>query len=231
MKRHIAKIPVVGDAARAIYYRLTGALDWSFRFRGTECYWNTRYARGADSGAGSHGKLAEFKAEIVNGIVRSHRIASVIEFGCGDGKQLGLAQYPAYLGIDISTHAVETCRRRFGDDPTKSFMTLREYSDERAELAISLDVIYHLVEDSIFDTYMRRLFAAAERLVVIYSSNVDDDSGRDGPHIRHRIFLGWVAEHAPRWRLVDNIPNRYPYAGDPETGSFAEFFIFAADRA
>lgn len=230
MKRHIRRIPIVGDAARAIYYLFTGAYDWSLRFRGSENYWNTRYARGAHSGAGSYGKLADFKAEIVNDIVRRNRVASVIEFGCGDGNQLRLAEYPEYIGIDISPHAVAMCRRKFAGDPTKSFMTLREYRGERAELAISLDVIYHLIEDSTFDAYMRTLFAAAERLVVIYSSNVDDDSGRDGPHIRHRRFVGWVAEHAPRWRMIGHVPNRYAYTGDPETGSFAEFFVFAADR-
>jgi hypothetical protein len=41
----------------------------------------------------------------------------------------------------------------------------------RFDLELSLDVIYHLVEDEVFDAYMRSLFAHAGRFVVIYSSN------------------------------------------------------------
>lgn len=37
-----------------------------------------------------------------NDFVRARGIDSVIEFGCGDGAQLALAEYPAYGGIDVS---------------------------------------------------------------------------------------------------------------------------------
>jgi hypothetical protein len=35
----------------------------------------------------------------------------------------------------------------------------------RAELGLSLEVIFHLVEDDVFDVYMRHLFASATRFV------------------------------------------------------------------
>ena len=47
-------------------------------------------------------RLAAFKAEVPNDFVRARGIDSVIEFGCGDGAQLALAEYPAYVGIDVS---------------------------------------------------------------------------------------------------------------------------------
>src|SRR5262249_52775171 len=68
-------------------------------FKSTGDYWDSRYRRGGNSGAGSYGRLAEFKAEAVNRFVRENHILSVVEFGCGDGAQLELAQYPRYTGM------------------------------------------------------------------------------------------------------------------------------------
>ena len=88
----------------------------------TSDYWEARYAAGGNSGKGSGGVFAEFKAEIVNTFVREHDIASVIDFGCGDGAQLALAEYAKYIGLDTSKTAVEMCRDRFKDDRTKTYL-------------------------------------------------------------------------------------------------------------
>lgn len=196
-------------------------------FETSSDYWLIRYARGADSGAGSYSHLARFKAEVLNAFVREHGIGSVIEFGCGDGNQLRLAEYDDYMGIDISSVALRMCRKAFAADKRKRFTLLKHYRGERAELALSLDVIYHLVEDAVFDEYMRRLFNAATRFVVIYSSDTDANAGHDAPHLRHRAFSRWIAEYAPKWRLVSRIQNHYPYDGDSVTTSFADFFVYA----
>ena len=68
-------------------------------------YWRDRYRSGGNSGAGSYGRLADFKAEIVNAFVREHDVASVIEFGSGDGAQLALADYPTLSGSMWPTRA------------------------------------------------------------------------------------------------------------------------------
>ena len=75
-------------------------------FKGSAKYWEDRYARGGTSGAGSYGRAAEWKAQIVNAWVRELGITSVIDWGCGDGNQLSLADYPRYLGLDRSPSAV-----------------------------------------------------------------------------------------------------------------------------
>ena len=46
-------------------------------FAGSAAYWEERYRRGGNSGAGSYGKLAEFKAEVINDFVASTFTASV----------------------------------------------------------------------------------------------------------------------------------------------------------
>ena len=211
---------IVTDALRRTYRRLAARRQVSEPFPGVAAYWERRYATGGNSGDGSYGSLAQFKAETVNGFVTRHGVQSVIEFGCGDGHQLTLAQYPDYVGFDVSPTAVAACRQRFRGDPHKSFRVMDEYRSEQADLALSLDVIYHLVEEQVYERYMRTLFEAARRYVIIYSTDSDDNRG-SAPHVKHRAFTEWIQRHQPRWTLVEHVPNRY-------RESSAEFFAYAA---
>lgn len=225
IKAFIKTIPLIGPL-------LQRAMAWlrKMLFPGSTAYWESRYVAGGTSGAGSRGVLAEFKAEIINAFVKDQSINSVIEFGCGDGYQLSLAVYPAYIGLDVSESALEMCRNRFAQDKTKSFFLYEPDaftegdSAFRADLALSLDVIYHLIEDSVFEHYMRHLFGAAERFVIVYSSNVE----RPGklPHVKHRQFSEWVEKNRPDWNLKERITNKFSPADDSDIGSFAEFFIY-----
>ncbi|WDH99000.1 hypothetical protein PUW24_09050 [Paenibacillus urinalis] len=65
-------------------------------------YWENTYKNGGNSGAGSYGMLAEFKAEVINRVIALHKLTRVIEFGCGDGNQLSYMDYKKYLGLDVS---------------------------------------------------------------------------------------------------------------------------------
>ena len=210
----------LGRLARRLYGSVA-----RLSFRGSEDYWERRYQRGGTSGAGSYNRLAEFKAEFLNRFVAEHHIRSIVEFGCGDGAQLSLADYPEYLGIDVSPTAIAMCRKRFADDPSKRF-ELADSAPDIHDLALSLDVIYHLVEDAAFETYMLSLFAAAGCYVIVYSSNTLDDA--PAPHVRHRRFTDWVAANCPQWHLAQYIRNPYPYEPrDHNATSFADFYVFA----
>jgi SAM-dependent methyltransferase len=200
-------------------------------FPGSTAYWEQRYRGGGNSGAGSYGNLARFKAETLNALVRHRHLQSVIEFGCGDGNQLSLFEFPHYIGLDISRTALIRCIDRFRTDRSKSFFLYDPLacSDNQrlfhADVSLSLDVIYHLVEDSVFDQYMRALFHAADRCVVVYSSNFDDNKA--AAHVRHRRFTDWASCNAPRWTLATCIQNQYPF--DPRQSdetSLADFYVF-----
>jgi cyclopropane fatty-acyl-phospholipid synthase-like methyltransferase len=216
--RTIARIPVIKEL-RALRRRL------GFR---SSSYWEQRYRQGETSGPGSFGRLAEFKAESLNSFVARMGVKSVIEFGCGDGAQLALAEYPLYVGIDVAESSISACRQRFADDTTKSFYLLSQMPANlgRFDLVLSLDVIYHLVEDKVFDAYMRSLFANAGRFVVIYSSNKVERPS-DAPHVRHRLFTHWIEVHEPQWRKTGYLPNKYPSnPARPDETSFADFYFF-----
>lgn len=162
---------------------------------------------------------------MLNEFVREKGIRSVIEFGSGDGNQLKLAEYPAYTGVDVSPEAVRMARQTFQHDGSKKFLTTEDYQGEIAELALSLDVIYHLVEDSVFDAYMERLFQSATRFVVFYSSNC---SGlmTDSPHVRHREFTKWVEQRFPNLGVPRIVTNPFPIGLRQQETSFAHFFFY-----
>lgn len=202
------------------------ALTGSEGFRSSAEYWEDRYRRGGNSGSGSYGRLAEFKSQVLNEFVSANSIQSVIEFGSGDGALLCLTNFPQYTGVDVSPSVLESTRLKFKDCSNMRFIHTSEFSSaDRADLALSLDVIYHLVEDEVFDSYMRQLFDAAIRFVVIYSS--DRDRPNPGQHVRERQFTGWVAANQKNFKLVRRIENPYPYSEqDPDQTTWSDFFIF-----
>lgn len=225
VKRLVKRTPVVRDIARAALRQAAARKAAGFS---SAAYWEERYRQGRNSGAGSYNKLAQFKADTINRFVADNRIQSVIEFGCGDGSQLKLASYPSYVGVDVSPTVLSATRELFAGDPSKSFIHSDDVGPEdQAELSMSLDVIYHLVEDAVFERYMAQLFGAATRFVIIYSSN--EERPADSVHVRHRPFTDWVERHQPSFRQSGFLANPYPEdIRDPET-SFADFYFFARE--
>ena len=213
-----------GYAAKLIFRKIRAR---NVKFLSSAQYWEDRYLVGRTSGAGSYGRLAEFKSTTLNAFVEDYGVRSVVEWGCGDGAQLALARYPKYTGIDVSTRAVELCRSKFNDDPLKRFLPVSDpdASEVRADLALSLDVIYHLVEDTVYDDYMTGLTSSGERFVCIYSSNLAKAS--PDPHVRHRVFTDWMADNAPSWDLFLKIDNPFPEdAKRPDETSWADFYLY-----
>ena len=192
-------------------------------------YWEARYRANGTSGAGSTGRLARFKAGVVNRFIADNEIDSMVDLGCGDGSQLALfALPPNYVGVDAAPTAVAVCAERY---PERRFIPLDSVADlAPAELTLSLDVVYHLTEDAIFIGYLRLLFAKATRFVVIYASNTD--ASWPSAHVRHRRFTDHVAATEPGWRLLAHLPNPYPFDPKrPDDTSFADFFVYGRDGA
>jgi hypothetical protein len=223
MKDLIKKIPVIRSIAKFVYFAFVVPFK---KFPGSDDYWKQRYQSGGTSGAGSYGRLAQFKADVINGIVRDKQIATIIEYGCGDGNQLSLSQYPSYIGFDISPEAISLCKLTFANDGSKSFKKLDEYTNETAQLTLSLDVIYHLTEEEVFNAYMKQLFDTSTKFAIIYSSNTDIQSIIQAPHVKHRNFTNWIEKNRPNWKLKMQIPNKYPYSNNEQVESFADFYLY-----
>lgn len=194
-------------------------------FGSSRAYWQRRYRLGGDSGAGSTGIAATYKARVLNDFVGLNGVGSVIEFGCGDGRQLELAKYPSYLGLDISADAVALCQERFRNDLTKNFGLLRSASGHSADLALSLDVIYHLVEDDTYVQHLQGIFRAARRFVAIYSSDV---AGHVSTlrHVRHRSVSTDIAERFPEFERMLEAEASLPEPVETNRGVSTVFLLY-----
>lgn len=195
-------------------------------------YWRRRYEKKQTSGPRSYGRLAAYKAEVVNTVCKVRNIASVIEFGCGDGNQTALFEISRYAGIDISPLIIDRARRTFADRPDWTFQIADQYTGNPGayDMSMSLDVIYHLVEDNVFDAYMHQLVVSSQRYVLIYAS--DHDEITKDVHVRHRHYSRWLAQHYPDLNCVETLQHPYPAAADTDASdtSFAFFQLFEKDR-
>jgi trans-aconitate methyltransferase len=191
-------------------------------------YWNDRYKNRGNSGSGSYNKLAEFKAEIINNFINDTNSNSIIDYGVGDGNQLKLinTQGRVYTGIDISPVVIDKCRIMFRDDKTKTFILDNNINNLRAELVLSCDVIYHLIEDAVFQKYIHNMFEMSTRYIIIYAKdeNIDHTS-----HVKFRKFTEYISKNFEDWKLVCHIPQRYPQVilgKNNENTSPSDFFIY-----
>ncbi|MHA1288567.1 MAG: methyltransferase domain-containing protein [Candidatus Thorarchaeota archaeon] len=181
-------------------------------------YWEVRYRNKGTSGKGSYGKLAIFKSEVINNFIKKHNIRSVIDFGCGDGNQASFINCENYIGYDVSRTVVERCRERFKGDRSKTFTDSVE-GLEKADLTLSCEVIFHLVEFSKFAEHLQQLFTFSKRYVIIFSSN-EYTRIPQPRHVKHREFTSYVSECFPEWKLIRKILNKYPKE------CFSDFFIY-----
>ncbi|MBP7808085.1 MAG: hypothetical protein KA163_02215 [Bacteroidia bacterium] len=202
------------------------------KFKGSEQYWEDRYREKGNSGSGSYEHLATFKAELLNSFVKENAIKTVIEFGSGDGNQLTIAQYPNYIGLDVSPTAINLCYNLFKEDKTKSFYiynSMAFYDNAKlfkADLSLSLDVLYHLVEKEIFEAYLLHLFAAANKYVIIYASDYNQEVAPVFQHENRRSFSDFVNKNIKGWKLKEVIKNKYPVNEYGLQGSLSDFFIY-----
>ena len=145
--------------------------EWKVSFKppslDSKQYWESRYASGNNSGAGSYKHLGQYKAGKVNEFIKINGVKTVIDMGCGDGNVASmLRDFWYYVGYDVSESAVSHCRKyHFSGDGRVLFTNT--LPDRTFDLALSMDVIFHLVEDDVFEAYMRQLLAFSDRWVLI----------------------------------------------------------------
>lgn len=187
-------------------------------------YWDRRYREGRTSGAGSEGEEGRYKAQYVNDFIRAHDIIHVIDWGCGDGQVLELLRvgpmhnpYVGYTGIDVSPTILERNRKLFREftfaSPDEALVPGREWT---ADLALSMDVLFHLPDDDDYFAYLNNLFNSATRFVLIYSTN--HAGGRTARHVLRREFTPDVSKHFPEWNLKT--------VETPLRAGLASFFVY-----
>ena len=186
----------------------------------TKIYWTNRYKTGGNSGAGSYNDLYILKRDIINDIISKKDIKSIIDFGCGDGNQIKEINIKKYIGFDIADSSINICKKKYNDDKTKEFYNynmINSIDMKSANLTLSLDVLYHILEDDLFIDYIKNLFNYSNNYVLIYSSNV---KGTKNQHIYTRKFTDYISNLFPNWQLIKKIDQKYP------TKSSADFYLY-----
>lgn len=179
--------------------------------------WENRYKTGGNSGKGSYNDLCKFKADIINEFISKNKIITALELGCGDGNQLSYFIIEHYIGLDISPTAIEQCKEKFKNSKDKEFYHYSDYNNQPVELTLSLDVIYHILEDALYIEYMKNLFNYSTKYVIIYSNNYN---GHKSGHMYTKQFTDDINKLFPNWKLKEFIKQKYPEK------SSADFYIY-----
>ena len=192
-------------------------------------YWRSRYAAGGNSGAGAAGRTGAFKAAFVNQFARANAVSSVIDFGCGDGRQALMFDVADYCGVDISNVALQHCRALMSGDPRRRFLSLDALPHSAtAQLTLSMDVIVYLTETPLYEAHLTRLFSCAERFVLIHVGAVPAEAHS---HLRHRPVADDVRRLSPDWRLIAQVPNPgHEDGAQPGETGLAGFLVYAFGR-
>ncbi len=227
IKKKLYQNIIVKKAGLPVYHTLKRSRSFS-----SKNYWESRYKKGGNSGAGSYGRLAKFKAQYLNDFAKKNKINNVLELGSGDGSQLKLFDFKNYIGFDVSKSSIDLCLKIYDKDKTKSFFLYDpEYFRDnhkifKVDLSMSLDVIYHLVEDNVFEKYMKDMFAMSNKFVIIYASNTNDNKKVQAQHVRHRKFTDWVKMNQKNWKLVTSVENKFKVESNEIDESFADFYVY-----
>lgn len=153
-------------------------------------YWDWRYRRGGTSGAGSRGREAMEKVELVQKIIHDLGIHSVLDLGCGDGYVASFLEVDTYVGFDISEHALQECRALM---PERRFVG-RLPEGERFDLTLSLDVMFHLVDDADYIKHLLALASFSDCAAFVYGTN-RPHPGPEAAHVKHRRWTdAWPME-------------------------------------
>jgi hypothetical protein len=222
--RPLARVPLIDTCIRAMHRAFAHAP----RFESSAAYWKDHYRQHATPAESAFGRVADFKARVLRDFINRRDTESVIDWGCGDASPMILLECPHYTGVDICLDVITRCKREFKTDARKHFMLATEAKRAGviAELALSLDVIYHLVEDDVFEAHMRALTESSTHFIGICSS--DKDAPGRASHVRHRSFSAWIARHTPQWKRVEFVRNPYPYdKANADQTSWSDFHFFA----
>ena len=161
-------------------------------------YWESRYFNNGNSGLGSYDKSAQIKADYVNDVIEKYNIKSISDYGHGDGNQLTyLKGFESYYGYDVSKTIREKCIKTFTDTKYNFVSSIDDIPT--TDLAMSLDVIYHLVEYDVYTDYLNKLFSKS-KYVVIYST---DYNKQNSQHVYHRKFTDYVNDNMNNFTLID----------------------------
>jgi SAM-dependent methyltransferase len=155
-------------------------------------YWDDRYQGGRSSGVGSEGDEAEWKRALIEFVIETYEIESILDLGCGDGQLmfpiLKERQDLKYTGVDISEFIINKNREVDGfksevefecADIVEGFQTFKSF-----DLVIMMDVLFHASSDYRHEMAIRTMLQSFNRVALFSYWN----EGADHKHAEHCFY-------------------------------------------
>jgi 2-polyprenyl-3-methyl-5-hydroxy-6-metoxy-1,4-benzoquinol methylase len=121
-------------------------------------FWDYRYKENPDlgSGVGSRGEVLEYKRNLIYPILSYFKEKEVLDVGCGDLELMRNAPSKKYTGIDISSEAIESSRKK---RPDWNFLSgdLEKLNGETYDLVTCFDVLIHQSSESAYNQMVEKL--------------------------------------------------------------------------
>lgn len=130
--------------------------------------------RAANSGLGSRGARANYKADYISNFVKENKIDKIIDFGCGDLIVAKDIEVGNYVGVDIVDHKLPP-KEEIKPNSFKVIVSSFDEFDENetSQLVINLDMLYHILENEskYLEDTIETLYNASEEFIIIYAQD------------------------------------------------------------
>lgn len=158
-------------------------------------YWEARYSKGGNAGAGSDGDEADFKVAFIEGVMAHVDASSLLDIGAGDGLIHELIpRFPNvdYHAVDISQTAINKLSDAYDDRALVSFEVAdaSEGLHTSADVVLCIDVLFHQSTQEKFDAVIRNACYCAKRATVFatWNAGILDKHDKLAPHCFYRPF-------------------------------------------
>jgi SAM-dependent methyltransferase len=149
-------------------------------------FWNERYRLFPQlgGGPGSRGYAASYKNALVKEVMIQHDVRSIVDVGCGDLCWLDqdILEGRRYVGLDISTVAIEQARAAYPSLQFAAFDVTAQRVGVKSDLVVSFDVLIHQIDIRTFQAALGNMLAAIGKIgLVSYITPPMKDGGFPPP--------------------------------------------------
>jgi len=136
-----------------------------------------------------YGPIARHSRRIIKKMIKSLKISSVLDVGCGEGSLLNLISEihnPEIIsGIDVSHNALEIAKKVFPDGNFYKIDITKQKLEKNFDLIVSADVIEHLKDDEKALMNMAKMLNPNGRLIISTLLGTMRDAEKKVGHLRN----------------------------------------------
>lgn len=160
-------------------------------------YWENRYKNWWNSGEWSYWLDAEFKAKIINKIIKDNNIKSVFDFWCWDWNNLWLYKAKEYTWFDISETALKICKKKYKEDKTKKF--IEKLDSKKYDLVLCLEVLLHITDKKDWEEAIDYIIKKGKLVLIFTFIDVEEEAR----HINNFKLLDYLDKKNIKYSVLE----------------------------